>query len=82
MPLYTFVMNYKDETAVVQDRNLNFRGWLPDVGARAFPNLSKHQMQSLWHAHFEPIQHLSHAWRGHVEMDGAPLTIQVVETTG
>lgn len=80
MPLYTYVLTHNGRTVVVQERRSNFRGWMVQVIARAFPGLPKRDLQTAWEIDPQSAPNLSRVWRGSTELGGSPLDVTIVET--
>lgn len=81
MPLYTYVLSYGQQTKVRQLRKSNYRGWISQVVAEAFPELAHGDASArLMRASPEAVLELERAWSVVVPLEGGPLTIHIVET--
>ena len=80
MPLYTFVLTYRNQTKVIQESKSNFRGWMGQVVARAFPKEEKIIGQSVWAIDPKPVENLKGVWQGGTQIAGIELAVTIIGT--
>jgi hypothetical protein len=77
MPLYTYVMNYKGVTKVVQIKRSNYMGFIGGMIAEAYPSLR--QSALAWRRP-EPVLNAKRTWGYSTNIAGDDFTLHVVET--
>jgi len=82
MPLYTYVANYNGKTVAVQDRRSNYRGWLAQVGAKAFPGLSNDDLGVIMRLDPQPVPNMVKTWSCSARITGGDFSLHVIETRG
>ena len=88
MPLFTYVVTYKDATYVAQGSHSNFTGfastWASNIPQGALPGLTpplcKQLIAKAYEATFAPVPNSSHVWRKSVDLGGSALTVVAVQT--
>ena len=88
MPLFTYVVSYRDDAHVAQGSHSNFTGfamtWAASIPASALrtltPVLRKELERRAYEGSFESVSGMTHVWRKNLEIGGARLTIHAVQT--
>jgi len=80
VPLFTYVESYSGKTVAVQDRKSNFRGWLAQVGAKAFPGLSNDDLGLILRLDPQPVPNMTRAWSCSTQLSDGSFSLYVVET--
>ena len=80
MPLYTYVLTHRGNTVVLQESRSNYRGWMSEVIARAFPNDAKSIAIAYRQKDPEPVDNLSNVWQWSAEMADTKITVSIIET--
>jgi hypothetical protein len=88
MPLYTWVVTWRGDSYVHQDRRSNFRGWTewakvpPGALAHFSPALQAELYRQPLYAPWESLPNRRNVWRKQLELDGSPFVVTVVQTVG
>lgn len=88
MPLYTYIVSYRDDSHVAQGSHSNFTGFamtwagsIPSSAMRSLsPALRKELVKRAYEGAFEPVSGVTHVWTKSIELGGARLTVHVVQT--
>jgi hypothetical protein len=89
MPLYTYIVNFKSESYVVQGRSSNFTVFFDaltrDVPIRLFPHLvsalKSDSCREIVYGQFIEVPNRRNVWCKKIDVDGSVLTVYVVQTT-
>lgn len=88
MPLYTYVVAYKGDTYVAQDRKSNFKGFvsswvseLPQGALKALtPNLAKELRRVAYEGEFVPVFGRTHVWRKCIPLGDSEFVVIAIQT--
>jgi hypothetical protein len=86
MPLYTYVVSFRDETYVVQARRSNSSGfgdWFSGLPAAALtPAERKELTAGQLYGVFDEIPNSVHAWRKRLTIGGSQMIVTAIQTVG
>ena len=88
MPLYTYVVTYKGDTYVAQDKKSNFKGfissWTRDMPAGAMkaltPSLTKELQNAAYYGEFPSVPGRKNVWRKSFLLGGSEFVVVAVQT--
>jgi hypothetical protein len=84
MPLYTYVVSYKDETYIIQARRSNpsgFADWFTGLPTTALTPAERKELSATQlYGVFDAIPERVHAWRKHLVIGGSKMTVVAVQT--
>jgi hypothetical protein len=88
MPLFTYVVSYRDNSHVAQGSHSNFNGfamtWAASIPASALraltPVLRKELARRAYEGAFENVSGMTHVWKKSIDIGGARLTVHAVQT--
>ena len=88
MPLFTYIVSYRESTYVAQGSHSNFTGfamtWAADIPPSALPsltpNLRKELVRKAYQGTFSPKSNAKNVWTKSLEIDGHELTVHAVQT--
>ncbi len=79
MPLYTYIMSYKEMTKVSQHKHSNYTGFILTPVAAMFPNL-KPSYGEIMRMRPEPVLGTERTWACSTLALGEPFVLHVIET--
>jgi hypothetical protein len=88
MPLYTYIVNYKGDTYVGQDKKSNFKGfvssWTSEIPSSALksltPKLSQELKKLAYSEDFIPVPGRTNVWRKTILLDDSEFVVIAVQT--
>jgi hypothetical protein len=88
MPLYTYVVAYKGDTYVAQDKKSNFKGfvssWTSEIPSNALksltPSLAKELAKIAYSGDFTPVPGRTNVWRKTILLDNSEFVVIAVQT--
>ena len=88
MPLYTYVVTYKDASYVAQGRFSNFKGfvtaWTSEMPENALPGLTtplrKELFGKAYRGEFAEIPNRKNVWRKVLDIGGNPFVVYAIQT--
>ncbi|NJL10635.1 MAG: hypothetical protein HC908_12010 [Calothrix sp. SM1_7_51] len=88
MPLYTYIVSYKGDTYIAQDKKSNFKGfvssWTSEIPSGALksltPNLAKELHKIAYSGDFTPVSGRTNIWRKTILLDDSEFVVIAVQT--
>lgn len=83
MPLYTYVVAYKDATYVSQARRSNVRGfgdWTNELPKTALSPSARKELAEKMYGGFEVVSNRVNLWRRAMVIDGSEMVVFAIRT--
>ncbi|NJL79789.1 MAG: hypothetical protein HC836_11165 [Richelia sp. RM2_1_2] len=88
MPLYTYIVTYRGDTYITQDKKSNFKGFVsswtseipPGVLTSLTPNLLKELQKLAYSSDFTPISGRTNVWRKTILLNDDQFVVIAVQT--